>query len=301
MAFRRVAALYDIHGNLPALDAVLAELHAEPPDAVVVGGDVCSGPMPREVLTRLRELPWEVHWLRGNADRAVVMGFDGTIPAELLKHPLFAGDAWAASLLSRQDRDFLDALAPLVALAIDGLGEVLFCHGSARSDEERVTAVTPSERLKEILGHAGAGVLVGGHTHRQFDRTIGARRMINAGSVGRPYEHQPGAYWLRLGSEPRLVRTRYETESAGATFHQLGYPAAHLMFERADADAVAERYEQASLQPVAPASLIDPADNPLRNGRRGAPPASAAAPPSAAAPGPAPAPAAAPDPGPDYR
>lgn len=293
MAFRRVAALYDIHGNLPALDAVLAELHAEPPDAVVVGGDVCSGPMPREVLTRLRELPWEVHWLRGNADRAVVMGFDGTIPAELLEHPVFAGDAWSARLLSREDRDFLDALAPLVALAIDGLGEVLFCHGSARSDEERVTVLTPSEQLNEILVHAGAAVLIGGHTHRQFDRTVGARRMINAGSVGRPYEHHPGAYWLRLSSEPRLVRTRYDTESAGATFHKLGYPAAHLMFERADADAVAERYEKASLQPVAPASLIDPADNPLRRGRR----AAAAAPTSAAGPDRV----GAPDPAPDYR
>src|SRR4051812_18569817 len=101
---RSVAALYDIHGNLPALDAVVAELHADPPDAVVVGGDVAAGPQPKEVLTRLRELPWPVHWLRGNADRAVVMGFDGTIPPELAEHPLFAGDAWAATFLDRADR-----------------------------------------------------------------------------------------------------------------------------------------------------------------------------------------------------
>jgi 3',5'-cyclic AMP phosphodiesterase CpdA len=136
---RSVAALYDIHGNLPALDAVLDELRSQPPDAVVIGGDVAAGPMPLEVLARLRELPWPVHWLRGNADRAVVMGFDGTIPAELRDHPLFRGDAWAATFLSRHDRDFLDALPPLLALGVDSLGEVLFCHGTAHSDEERVT------------------------------------------------------------------------------------------------------------------------------------------------------------------
>ena len=104
-AVRTIAALYDIHGNLPALDAVLAALRREPPDAVIVGGDVAAGPMPREVLARLRELPWPVYWLRGNADRAVVMGFDGTIPPELREHPLFQGDAWAATFLSRADRD----------------------------------------------------------------------------------------------------------------------------------------------------------------------------------------------------
>ncbi len=106
---RSVAALYDIHGNLPALDVVLAELEADPPDAVVIGGDVCAGPMPVEVLRRLRELPWPAYWLRGNADRAVVLGFDGTIPPELQDHPLYQGDAWAATFLSHDERDFLDA------------------------------------------------------------------------------------------------------------------------------------------------------------------------------------------------
>ncbi len=258
-----VAALYDIHGNLPALDAVLAELHADPPDAVVIGGDVCAGPMPVPVLARLRELPWPAHWLRGNADRAVVMGFDGTIPSELLEQPLFQGDAWAGSFLSRADRDFLASLPALLALPVDGVGEVLFCHGSARSDEERVTVVTPAERLARLLEEAGAEVMVGGHTHRQFDRTAGGRRMINAGSVGRPYEYQPGAYWLRLGPDARLIRTAYDTASADAAFRALGYPAAELMFAPVEADAVAERYERASDQPVAPDSLIDHAENPL--------------------------------------
>jgi 3',5'-cyclic AMP phosphodiesterase CpdA len=170
---RSVAALYDIHGNLPALDAVLDELRSQPPDAVVIGGDVAAGPMPREVLARLRELPWPVHWLRGNADRAVVMGFDGTIPAELRDHPLFRGDAWAATFLSRHDRDFLDALPPLLALGVDSLGEVLFCHGTAHSDEERVTTATPVERLARPYGGRGRGP--GGRPHPSAVRPDGRR------------------------------------------------------------------------------------------------------------------------------
>jgi predicted phosphodiesterase len=253
---RCVAALYDIHGNLPALDAVLAELRADPPDAVVVGGDVAAGPQPKEVLTRLRELPWPVHWLRGNADRAVVMGFDGTIPPELAEHPLFEGDAWAATFLDRADRDFLAALPPLLTLDVEGLGEVLFCHATARSDEERVTTATPKERLALILGEAGHDVVVAGHTHRQFDRRAGGRRMINAGSIGRPYEGRPGAYWLRLGPDAQLMRTDYDTEAADKAFHALGYPAADLVFAPVDPDQVAERYERSSGEPLSPDSLI---------------------------------------------
>ena len=259
-AYRSVAALYDIHGNLPALSAVLSELRANPPDAMVVGGDVCAGPMPAEVLAALRGLPWPVHWLRGNADRAVVMGFDGTIPADLLDHPLYAGDAWAAQRLEREDRDFLARLPPLVALTIEGLGDVLFCHATARSDEERVTVVTPPERLAAILESADADVLVGGHTHRQFDRAEGARRMINAGSVGRPYEHRPGAYWLRLGPDVQLRRTSYDVAGADGAFRALDYPAADLVFSTEDPDAVAEGFERAAQRPLAPESLISASD-----------------------------------------
>ncbi|HWF50216.1 MAG TPA: metallophosphoesterase family protein [Solirubrobacteraceae bacterium] len=265
-AHRCVVALYDIHGNLPALDAVLAELRAGPPDAMVVGGDVCAGPMPAEVLARLRELPWPVHWLRGNADRAVVMGFDGTIPADLLDHPLYAGDAWAAGRLLRADRDFLAQLPPLAALAVAGLGDILFCHGTTRSDEERVTVVTPEERLAEILNASRASLLVGGHTHRQFDRSAGGRRMVNAGSVGRPYEHRPGAYWLRLGPDVQLRRTPYDVAGPDAAFRALGYPAADLVFSTEDPDAVAAGFERSRDRPPAPESLIAAADNPL-NGR----------------------------------
>jgi putative phosphoesterase len=241
-----VAALYDIHGNLPALDTVIAELERDPPDAVVIGGDVAAGPMPNEVLERLHALPWPVHWLRGNADRALVMSFDGTVPAELRDHPIWIADAWTATRISRAVRDELEGLPPEVRLEVDGLGEVLFCHATPASDEERVTVFTPEERLARILEGAGAGVVVAGHTHRQFDRVAGGRRMVNAGSVGRPYEHGPGAYWARLGPDAELVRTPYDVEAAAAAFAALGYPLADTMLAPVDADAVARRYEAAA-------------------------------------------------------
>ena len=251
-----VAVLCDIHGNLPALDAVVAELEEEPPDAIVIGGDSAAGPMPVEVLARLHALPWPAHWLRGNADRFVVMGYDGTIPAELLEQPLFAADAWTATFLSRADRDFLDGLPQLLRLTVDGLGPVLFCHATARSDEERVTVFTPEERLARILAEADAPLVVAGHTHRQFDRAAAGRRMVNAGSVGRPYEEEPGAYWLRLGPGVELRRTSYDTAAASARFHALGYPFAAGMLAPVDADAVAAKYEASSAKPPSPDSLI---------------------------------------------
>ena len=117
---------------------------------------------------------------------------------------------------------------------------------------------TPEERLARILAEADAPILVGGHTHRQFDRSAGGRRMVNAGSVGRPYEREPGAYWLRLGPGVELRRTGYDTAAASARFHAMGYPFAEGMLAPVDADAVAERYEASSAKPPSPESLIAP-------------------------------------------
>jgi predicted phosphodiesterase len=265
-----IAALYDIHGNLPALEAVLAELHEEPPEAVVIGGDVAAGPQPVEVLGRLRALPWPVHWLRGNADRFVVMCWDGTLPAELADHPYARADTWTAGRMPRADRDLLASLPPLVRL-----GDVLFCHGSPRSDEERLTVFTPPARVDDVVGDER--LVVCGHTHRQFD--LG--RLVNAGSVGRPNEREPAAYWATLrpslaprealvaresraiggkrepGARPavELRRTDYDTEAATARFVELGYPIAEEMLSPKDADAIARRYEDAAGAPVAPESL----------------------------------------------
>ena len=252
-----VAVLCDIHGNAPALEAVLAALRADPPEAVVIGGDVAAGPMPGEVLAALRALPWPVHYLRGNADRVVVMARAGEAPEYIRTHPLWESDRWTAAHLPEDDIAFLDALPSLVRLEVGALGEVLFCHGTPRSDEERITVFTPPERLEAVLAPAGHQLVVCGHTHRQFDLAAGRFRMVNAGSVGRPYEPEPGAYWLRLGpgEAVALQRTDYDAGAATAAFAALGYPTAREMLAPVDADALARKYEATADTPVDDASL----------------------------------------------
>ena len=192
----RVAALYDIHGNLAALEAVLAEV---PEDAaIVVGGDVClAGGQPSETLERLRALGDRVVWVRGNADRMLTPGEEGLAPPALVQG--------TRDLLSEEQVAFLYGLAPTVQI-----GRVLYVHATPRNDEDIFTERTPEERIAFLFEDVDADVVVCGHTHMQFDRTIGGKRVVNAGSVGTPYEDEAGAYWL-LDLEHR--RTAY----AGAT------------------------------------------------------------------------------------
>jgi putative phosphoesterase len=204
----RVAALYDIHGNLPALEAVVAELEA---DAVVVGGDVASGPMPLETLELLRSLEQPVHYVRGNADR--VLDLDG------IPEPNRSARLWVAERLSEDDLRFLNDL-PL-DVVVDG-GR--FCHGAPGSDVETITRLTPDERLRTLLAGVREPTVVCGHTHVQFDRVVDGTRVLNAGSVGYPYEANPGAYWLLLGEDPEFRRTPYDVEGAMRRIEATGYP-----------------------------------------------------------------------------
>jgi putative phosphoesterase len=189
----RVATLYDVHGNLPALEAVLAEIPADA--TIVVGGDVVvAGTHPSETLERLRGLGDRVVWIRGNADRELKPGEPALAPAGLL-------DATRAALTGEQI-DFLYG-QPLTAQ----IDRVLFCHATPRNDVDIFTERTPEERLVEIFAGVDADVVVCGHTHMQFERTIAGKRVINSGSVGMPYENEPGAYWM-LDLEHR--RTGYD-------------------------------------------------------------------------------------------
>jgi predicted phosphodiesterase len=177
-----VAALYDIHGNLAALDAVLAEV---PDDAtILVGGDICAGgEQPSETLARLRGLGDRVAWLRGNADRELHPDEDGLAPADFL--------AKARSQLSGEEIEFLHELPPT-----QRIGDVLYCHASPRNDLDIFTERTPGERIAFLFAGLDAATVVCGHSHTQFDRTVAGVRVVNAGSVGMPYEDEPGAYWL---------------------------------------------------------------------------------------------------------
>ena len=217
----RVAALYDIHGNLPALDAVLADVEAAEADVVLIGGDVASGPMPRATLERLDTLRERVRYVRGNADR--VLDFAGT--ADAGDHQRWVRSRrWVAEQLGEERLAFLRELPLDVVVDVEGLGKVRFCHGSPGSDVEPITRVTSHERLRRLLQGVRERVVVCGHTHMQFDRTVGSVRVVNAGSVGAPYEAESGAYWLLAVSVITLRRTAYDVEDAAWRIRATGYP-----------------------------------------------------------------------------
>jgi putative phosphoesterase len=213
----RVAALYDVHGNLPALEAVLADVEDAHVDAVVVGGDVVGGPFPDETVERLRALGARVRWLRGNAERELVEQPPpreaGPPPGELER---------LLAQLTDEQVEFLYRLPEQLELEVDGLGRVLFCHATPQNDLELVTPLTPAERLSRLVAGVVADVVVAGHTHMQDDRTAGGVRWVNAGSVGMPYEDEPGAYWALLGPDVELRRSAYD--SAGLQGYE--YPQA---------------------------------------------------------------------------
>lgn len=214
----RAAILCDIHGNLPALEAVLAEVDRSGVDVVVCGGDAVAGPFPREVLALLRGFGDRLRFVHGNADREVVAAASGGEADAQVR--------WCAAQLSADDLDFLARLPQTESLTVDGPGDVLVCHGTPRSDEEIVTRVTPDERLRTILAGVDADVVVAGHTHTQIDRTIDGLRFVNAGSVGMPYEREQGAYWALLGPGVELRRTPYDADDAAHRIRETGFPEA---------------------------------------------------------------------------
>lgn len=223
----KIAALYDIHGNLPALEAVRRDLESIRPEVIVVGGDIVSGPMPRQTLEYLRQLPGHVVALRGNADREVVAAFDNQPPAPNLPEAVREITQWVAQQLEPEQRDFLARLPERVTLPVEGLGDVLFCHATPRSDEEIFTPLTPPDRLRLLFQHVEQQLVVCGHTHMQFELHIGGVRVLNAGSVGMPYADCPGAYWLLLGPEAsEFRRTPYDLEAAAQAVRASGYPQA---------------------------------------------------------------------------
>jgi putative phosphoesterase len=188
----RIATLYDVHGNIRALEAVLQEI---PDDAtIVVGGDVAAGPFPQEAVDGLRALGDRVRWIRGNADRELVAGEEGLAPPDLIE--------WVRSKLDAGTIEWLGRLPPTLVWE-----RVLYCHATPRNDVDIFTERTPEQRIAFLFEDVAADVIVCGHTHMQFDRTITGKRVVNSGSVGMSYDEPRGAYWT-LDLEPQY--TPYE-------------------------------------------------------------------------------------------
>jgi putative phosphoesterase len=224
MSVRRLAAIYDIHGNLPALEAVLEEIRAAGVDHVVVGGDVLPGPMPRETLACLADLNIPASFIMGNGDREVLeqkTGVESAIIPEQFREMM----RWVAGQLDENLVKWISTWPMTARAEVEELGDVLFCHATPRSDTEMFSTQTPEAALLPIFEGVSESIVVCGHTHEQFDRTIGKTRVINAGSVGMPFSGT-GAYWLLLGPNAELRRTEYDLARAAERIARTDYPGA---------------------------------------------------------------------------
>ena len=167
----------------------------------------------------MRDLTVPARFVRGNADRMVGAELEGRGP-------------WMASQHTAEDLAFLAAFEPTVSIEVDGLGATCFCHGSPRSDEECVTERTPAERVREFMADREERVVVTGHVHLQYDRTVDGVRNVGPGSVGLPNGDQPGyAYWAKLGPDVELRRTPYDLEGAIALMMATDDPRAETIVE----------------------------------------------------------------------
>ena len=194
----RVAALYDVHGNAPALEAVLAEVGRSGVNAIVFGGDLASGPFPRKTVELARSL--DAVFVRGNADRLIES------PARSPEWD--AAQRWVKAQLDEEQ------IAWLVNLDFSAvIDDTLYVHATPHDDETSITELTSDERLAELLAEVEQSLVVAGHTHMQVDRRVGDKRFVNAGSVGMPYEPEPGAY---LGAHRRRRRAQANRVRPGA-------------------------------------------------------------------------------------
>jgi predicted phosphodiesterase len=238
-----VAVLSDIHGVLPALEAVLAEPAIQAADRIVLTGDIAAGPQPVQVLDRLLGLGERVVWVRGNADRELVELARG----QLTDAPDAVSD-WAAKQLTTDHVAWLAGLPHPVTLDVDGFGAVVFCHATPRDDAEVVVVDSRLERWAEVLADVPDQVrtVVCGHTHMPFTRLANTRQIINPGSVGMPYGRQ-GAHWAVLGGGAiEMRRTSYDPVAACAevtassSFPEVAEWTDYFLHARAtDADALA--------------------------------------------------------------
>lgn len=220
----RIAALYDIHANLPALEAVLEDVRRADVDRIVIGGDVLPGPLPRETLECLLNLKIPVNFIYGNGEVAVLELMAGKEPSQVPEQyrPIIR---WNAQQLSPEHERLMRQWPKSLQFEVPGLGDVLFCHATPRNENECFTRSTSEERLLPVFAGIDADLVICGHTHMQFDRMVGETRVVNAGSVGMPFG-EAGADWLLLGPDVQLRHTRYNLADAAARIRATNYPQA---------------------------------------------------------------------------
>ena len=204
-----LAVLYDIHGNLPALEAVLAEVEVMRADRFLLGGDYGTpSPAPHETLARLRELP-AATWIRGNGERW--LREPPEIPEVIHVYEEFEG------VLTDEEIDRLYGLP--VRAELDG---ILYVHGSPISDVESF-APRPEEGEERMLGGVRDRTIVFGHSHQQFRRPgADGTDLVNPGSVGMPLDGDARAAWATWDGDFEFRRTEYDVEGAAAAYRAMG-------------------------------------------------------------------------------
>ncbi|MDY7078170.1 MAG: metallophosphoesterase family protein [Chloroflexota bacterium] len=240
MNMTRLAVLSDVHGNLPALEAVLADIELQGmPDVTWVLGDLAAFcPWPSETLARLRAIP-NVAFLQGNTDRYLVTGQRPVFPIRSSRDwanapgQLAERDAnfrWTVERLSYADYEFLRDLPLRLETSIPGYGRILAVHASPTDDETVLLPDTPDEDVRPHLSGLDARLLLYGHVHRPVDRFVDTVRIVNDGSVGLPLDgdHRP-AYGLLDFEDSRCAvtirRVAYDREAVIAELERVEHPA----------------------------------------------------------------------------
>ena len=216
----KIATLYDIHGNLPALEAVLAEIADEKVDAIVVGGDALAGPLPAETLDLLRTIETPIHFIHGNGESEMLRYLAGE-PINGLTPAANESTPKVAEKLSAEQQEFVKGWVSTVQLDSPILGKILFCHATPHNDTHIFTLKTPIEKIEPIFEEVDADIVVCGHTHMQFDLQMKDIRVVNSGSVGMPFG-KTGAFWLLIEKDVVFRCTDYDKQAAAERVRQPG-------------------------------------------------------------------------------
>ncbi len=192
----RIVILADIHGNLPAFEAVQADIQRLAPDRVIVNGDILNrGPQSLECLHAVRATGWPVVY--GNHEDYAVKRRAGGFPAEWAA-PFFDPFQEVADALSDEEAAYLRALPRSMVLDVPGLPAFYVVHGSPRALNDGLGPWLSDEELRERLEMVPQPVMIGAHTHRPFNRRVGDRWGLNCSAVGMPYNGDPRAQYLVL-------------------------------------------------------------------------------------------------------
>jgi diadenosine tetraphosphatase ApaH/serine/threonine PP2A family protein phosphatase len=191
-----------------------------------------------------------VQFIQGNCEREMFVqlagGPTGVPPA------VRGVMQWVADQLSEDQLALLESWPVGLQVEVPGLGDVLFCHATPRSDTECFTRNTPEDRLRPVFDGLDVAAVVCGHTHMQFDRVVGRMRVMNAGSVGMPFG-EPGAYWLQLGPTVRFRQSSYDFARAAQRIRATEYPqaqefAASNVLRPPSEERMLEVFDQAELR-----------------------------------------------------